>query len=287
MVDLNKTGNTTETSEVTLSSVERMTHSATTIAPSATISDNSSTIAPSVTISDNSLRTAPSATISAITNSSTAAPSPTLSPTSSTIAPSPTISNAVTHSTQFKDHTHEAEVSNFYTTETTHIQSTAVFDITSSKIPQPIINYDNSQSTDGHITQPTTSFEIIQLVNSSYDASQSTSYSVTTLKETNAATSQLSQSTDTVNLSDTQDVIYYTNVSPTILLSDTSAVNEVQKMTSTSSHSGYGSSNIDITSELTTVPGTDGLETLQTEKNLRVLRQKINPFNQQKHWMSL
>ena len=167
-------------------------------------------------------------------------------------------------------------MSSFYTTETTPIQSTAVLDITSSKIPQPIIDYDNSQSTDGHITQPTTSFEINQSLNNSYDASQSTSYSVTTLMETNTATSQLPGGTDTINLSDIPDGIHFTDVSPTTLLSDTSEGHQVHKIASTSS--GYGSNNIDITSEHITLPGTDGFETLQTEIDFESTKAEDKPI---------
>ena len=167
-------------------------------------------------------------------------------------------------------------MSSFYATETTQIQSTAVFDVASSKNPQQIISYDNSQSTDGHITQPTTSFEIIQLVNNSHDASQSTSYSVTTLKGTNTATSQLPESTDTINLSDIPDGIHFTDVSPTTLLSDTSEGNQVHKIASTSSHSGYGSNNTDITSEYITVPGTDGF--LHTEINFESTKAEDKPI---------
>ena len=158
-------------------------------------------------------------------------------------------------------------MSSFYTTETTKVQSTTVFDVASSKNPQPIMDYDISQSTEGHITQPITNFKINQSANNSYDASQSISYSVTNLKGPNAATSQLPESNDTVNSSDTPDGIYYTNVSPTTVLLDTSNSNKDQEITSTSSQSGYRSSNFDITSEHITVPGTGGFETLQTEIN--------------------
>ena len=129
-------------------------------------------------------------------------------------------------------------MSRFHTTETTQVQSTAVFDVASSKNSQPIINYD-SHSTDGHITQPTTSFEINQSLNNS----------------------------------DTTDGIYYTNVSPTTLLLDTSNSNQGQEIASTSSHSSYG-----FTSDHITVPGTDGFETLQTEINFESTKAEDKPI---------